>query len=161
MGDKADSEELSREFKRDFTLPTNVDPYTIKAQLDEATRVLSLIGKLAPAKQSTSELSSTSSALNGVQKVGSIKENRAQNYVEYEIFLGSELKDGQPTIELTGYNNLVIKVVSKGWDTFGEFDVQLTRQIKLPSGADAHQISHGLDSRRHLLLVKLPLKSVF
>ena len=41
-----DSEELSREFTRDFTLPGNVDQYSIKAQLEETTRQLTLIGQL-------------------------------------------------------------------------------------------------------------------
>jgi HSP20 family molecular chaperone IbpA len=153
-------DELKREFKRDFTLPANVDPYSIKAQLDEATRVLSLIGQLVPLKSTTK--STESSLIDSTNlKVGSIKENRASNHIEYEIYLGSELQNGIPNIEINGYNNLIVRVISKGWDTFGDYDFQLTRQIKLPTNADAHQISHGIDTRRSLLLIKLPLKSVF
>lgn len=154
-------DELKREFKRDFTLPVNVDPYSIKAQLDEATRVLSLIGQLIQFKQTTKSTESTAHDSSVNLKVGSIKENRASDHIEYEIYLGNELQNGQPNIELNGYNNLVVRVNSKSWDTFGDYDFQLTRQIKLPSNADAHQISHGIDTRRSLLLIKLPLKSVF
>ena len=159
--DKDKVEELTREFKRDFTLPANVDPYSIKAQLDEATRLLTLIGQLTPTKavKESAELSNINGLSN--QKVGTIRENRTQSFIEYEIFLGDSLKDGQPSIELSGYNNLVVKVNSKGWDTFGDYDFQLTRQIKMPPGADAHQISHGIDLRKSSLLVKVPIKSVF
>jgi HSP20 family molecular chaperone IbpA len=155
-------DELSRDFKRDFTLPSNVDPYSIKAQLDEATRVLSLIGQLVPLKSTSAQNSAPISSQESANlKVGSIRENRASDHIEYEIYLGNELQNGQPNIELNGYNNLVIRVNSKNWDTHGDYDFQLTRQIKLPTNADAHQISHGIDIRRSLLLIKLPLKSVF
>lgn len=43
---KADDEEICREFTRDFALPKNVDQYSIKAQLEETTRVLTLVGQV-------------------------------------------------------------------------------------------------------------------
>ena len=85
-------------------------------------------------------------------------ENRQANSIEYEIYLGDDLKDGVVNVELSGYNNLLIKVSSKDWDRYGDFGVQLNRQIKLPTGSDPHKISHGVDTARSTLLVKLPIK---
>ena len=48
LGDEHQSEEIKREFKREFTLPADVDPNTIKAQVDESTRLLTLSGKCRP-----------------------------------------------------------------------------------------------------------------
>ena len=95
-----DPDELSREFTRDFTLPNNVDQYSIRAQLDEATRQLSLIGMVKSAASSessrkmsnynlTSEITSattTSAAddsLLAKAKLGSIKETKTSTFVEY------------------------------------------------------------------------------
>ncbi|RMZ94950.1 Hsp30, partial [Brachionus plicatilis] len=154
-------EELSREFKRDFTLPANVDQYSIAAQLDEETRQLLLIGKIVPEPEKQSHTSTTSteyaSSTFSAVKIGSIKENHTGKSYEYEIFLGSDLKEGQTTIEITGYNTLIVRVIKNDWDRNGDFSYELKRQIKLPAGANPQNIEHGIDKRTATLLVKVPV----
>lgn len=160
-----DAEEMSREFTRDFTLPTNVDQFSIKAQLDEATRQLTLIGQIVQEaeKQSATIVNSSSSSefnssFRASAKLGSMKENHSAKSFDYEIYLGNELKDGQTTIEITGYNTLIVRVVKNDWDTNGDFSFELKRQIKLPAGANPQNIEHGIDSRSASLLIKVPVK---
>ena len=151
-------EEFSREFTRDFTLPSNVDPYSIKAQLDEATRQLSLIGQLTYEPKSTAS-SITSSTVDRNAKIGSIREIQSGNRsIDYEIYLGNEFKDGKSTIELSGYNALTIRVVKSDWDKYGDVNLELKRQIKLPPNANAQNIEQGIDSYLAILIVKVPLK---
>ena len=151
---------MSREFTRDFSLPANVDQYSIKAQLDEATRLLTLIGRVGEVENTEKEtVSSTlSSAFSSSAKTGSIRENRTANTIDYEIYLGNELKDGHVNIEISGYNNLVIRVIKSDWDKNGDFSLELKRQIKLPVGANPQNIEHGIDSRTSTLFLKVPLK---
>lgn len=161
-----DAEEFSREFTRDFTLPINVDQYSIKAQLDEATRLLTLIGQVLPEVEKANSTASSSfhaehsssSFVSSGAKLGSIKENHSARSFEYEIFLGNELKDGQTTIEITGYNTLIVRVVKNDWDKNGDFGLELKRQIKLPAGANPQNIEHGIDTRSASLLIKVPVK---
>ncbi|CAF0920467.1 unnamed protein product [Brachionus calyciflorus] len=162
-----DSEELSREFKREFTLPNDVDQYSIKAQLDEATRQLLLIGQVVQVEQEkqqhqhhtfTSASSEFSSSSVLTAKIGSIKENRTAKSLDYEIYLGNDLKEGQTTIEITGYNTLIVRVVKNDWDKNGDFSYELKRQIKLPTGANPQNIEHGIDRRAASLLIKVPIK---
>lgn len=157
-------EELSREFTRDFTLPNNVDQYTIKAQLDEHTRQLTLIGKVKEAvtQTTTSTTVSSSSASSfsdwGSAKLGTVRESRNARTQDYEIYLGNDLKDGQVSIEISGYNALVIRVTKNDWDRNGDFSLELKRTIKLPFGVNPQNIEHGIDSRAGSLFVKVPLK---
>ncbi len=148
-------EQVSSEFTRDFTLPSDVDSYSIKAQLDEATRQLSLIGNVSDKKepQSTSLSSGFMDAI-----VGSVRETQTTKSIDYEIYLGKDFKDGRSTIELSGYNTLTIKVSKTDFDRYGELNLELKRQIKLPSNANAHNIEHGIDAFGATLIVKVPLK---
>ncbi len=182
---KADEDEICREFTRDFTLPKNVDQYSIKAQLEETTRLLTLVGQvedLASRRSSAansvtsshtnmrslmdssfvSETSTTtplsSSMLASGNKLGSIRETRSDESVEYEIYLGNELKDGQVTLEMAGPNTLVVKVANSDWDSNGDYNLELKRQIKLPLGTDSQHTQHGVDSSTASLLIKVPFK---
>lgn len=162
-----DADELSREFKRDFTLPNNVDQYSIKAQLDEGTRQLQLIGKVArPAEVAESKLphvhlQSTRNDVNRLNaKIGTTKETRINNtFVEYEIFLGNELVNGKVSLDLSGYNDLIVKVVQNDLDNFGDLSLELKRNLKLPYGADSHNIEHGIDGSSATLFIKVPIQS--
>lgn len=217
----SDSDDISREFTRDFTLPSNVDQYSIRAQLEETTRQLTLIGQLTEsaisqvnntanehlkggsletttaaltsAMQSTSLASSTKSAysssalassassstrssfstaatdtnnsftaerksaFNSTSKIGSMVETRQTNGVEYEIYLGSELRDGQVNLEMVGYNTLIARVIKSDWDKHGDFSVECKRQIKLPYGTNPQNAEHGILPSGNLL-IKIPYK---
>ena len=59
---------------------------------------------------------------------------------------------------MVGFNTLVVKVVSSDWDTSGDYNLELKRQIKLPAGADSQHTQHGLDPVSALLLIKVPFK---
>lgn len=91
-------------------------------------------------------------------KLGSIQETRTSEYIDYEIFLGEELKNGQVSLEMSGYNTLIVKVNSSDWDTSGDYNLELKRQIKLPIGADSQHTQHGVDPLSALLLIKVPFK---
>jgi hypothetical protein len=91
-------------------------------------------------------------------KLGSIKETRTSEYIDYEIYLGEELKNGTVTLEMAGYNTLVVKVNSSDWDTSGDYNLELKRQIKLPIGSDSQHTQHGVDPSSALLLIKVPFK---
>lgn len=193
---KADADDICREFTRDFSLPKNVDQYSIKAQLEETTRILTLIGQVEGPSRTTSAATSavgsvagsavsssanmrslmddsivsehstastlnepSSSAFTNIhKKLGSIKEMRTNEFIDYEIYLGEELKDGQVHLEMVGYNTLVVKVVSSDWDTSGDYNLELKRQIKLPIGVDSQHTQHGVDPVSALLLIKVPFK---
>jgi hypothetical protein len=151
------SEELDRQFSRDFTLPDNVDQMSIKAQLDEATRMLSLIGKVKLDNDRQTS-SSTSASFGSSAKIGQIRENKSSTSVEYELFVGDELKDGKASVDISGYSSLNVRVAKNNWDTFGDYSLELKRQIKLPSNANTQNIEHGLDSRSATLRIKVPLR---
>lgn len=214
---KSDEDDICREFTRDFSLPKNVDQYSIKAQLEETTRVLTLIGAVEDSasrkttaanslagsaasshsnirslmdesitsnKDNNNDLLATASnhTLNGTDtqsthsignlsmtinqnhsnnspsKLGSIKETRTSEYIDYEVYLGTELKDGQVNLEMVGLNTLVIKVNSSDWDSSGDYNLELKRQIKLPHGVDSQHTQHGIDPKSQLLLIKVPFK---
>jgi HSP20 family molecular chaperone IbpA len=270
-----DTDEVSREFTRDFTLPNNVDQYSIRAQLEETTRQLTLIGQLnedtikSLAKTTANELkgaslnetsanlaaamsatsisnnssssaytsstlasstlaaaaatttttstqasslatssantassssysamqassnlaSSTYSAtktqssataasstiasnnseisaitsnekrsnFNSNSKLGSVFESRQTNSIEYEIYLGNELKDGKVNLELVGYNTLIVRVIKSDWDKSGDFSIELKRQIKLPYNSNPQNAEHGI-LPSGTLLIKVPFK---
>lgn len=194
-------EDIIREFTRDFTLPKNVDQYSIKAQLEETTRILTLVGQVedSASRRTTAANSLAGSAVNSLsnmrslmddsvisnsdsvaatstvstasiatavgslgcqhQKLGSIKETMTGECMDYEIYLGDELKDGQVNLEMSGFNTLVIKVVSSDWDRSGDYNLELKRQIKLPSSVDSQQTQHGIDPVSKYLLVKVPFKT--
>jgi HSP20 family molecular chaperone IbpA len=152
-----DAEEVNREFTRDFTLPNNVDQYSIKAQLDEATRMLSLIGQIVEPEQKEAPSVSAGLASMSLSKLGAIKETKSGNSIEYVIYIGTELANGQCSLELSGYSNLVIRVYKNELDKFGEYNYELKRQIKLPANADSHNIEHGIDRSTCTLFLKVPL----
>lgn len=189
-----DSDELCREFTRDFTLPNNVDQYSIKAQLEETTRQLTLIGQLtesvinnlsntaekelkggslaetsasltaAMATTSISSSSNTTSVSNerrntfsSASKLGSVVETRLSSGIEYEIYLGNELRDGQVNLEMVNYNTLIVRVIKSDWDKNGDFSLELKRQIKLPYGSNPQNTEHGV-LPSGTLLIKVPFK---
>jgi len=230
----SDSDDISREFTRDFTLPSNVDQYSVRAQLEETTRQLTLIGQLTEtaigninkttaselkggsflessaaltsAMQSTSISSSkcaySSSALassntsylktstnpsvhysttaadvathndninnstatterksnfSSTTKIGTLVETRQTNGIEYEIYLGNELRDGQASLEMVGYNTLIARVIKSDWDKHGDFSLECKRQIKLPYGANPQNSEHGILPSGNLI-IKVPYK---
>jgi HSP20 family molecular chaperone IbpA len=151
---KSKSGGRSGEFKREFTLPHNVDHKTLKATLEE--QMLTLVAKLKSGNEASSVSTNTSSGPK--PKVGQIKENKTDSAVLYELYLGDEFKEGEVVLELTSHNNLNIKVSKNGWDAFGDFGVELKRQMKLPSNASAKDIEQSFDSRNATLRIKVPLK---
>lgn len=155
----AQSEEFSREFTRNFTIPSDVDQLTIRAQLDESTRLLTLIGQLKK-QEEKKESNGTYSAYDDdmPRKIGSVIETRNGNGITYEVYLGEELKDGEAFVELSGQNSLLIRVIKNDWDKHGDFGFELKRQIKLPNEAVVQEINHGLNKRNSTLVVKVPLK---
>ena len=156
----AQSEEFSREFTRNFTIPSDVDQLTIRAQLDESTRLLTLIGQLKK-QEEKSESTGTQSAYDDddmSRKIGSVSESRNANGITYEVYLGDALKDGEAFVELSGQNSLLIRVIKNDWDKYGDFGFELKRKIKLPNDAVVQEIDHGLNKRTSTLVVKVPLK---
>ncbi len=154
-------EEVSHEFTRDFTLPLDVDPFSIKAQLDDATKLLTLVGIVKTKENEYEKASSTrtstqtSSSLSNDLKLGATKENQNKAFVEYEIFLGNDLRDGQIKLEITSYL-MNVNVSKKNWDKFGDYYLELKRQIKLPANCDFSNIEYGVDMRTQCLLIKVP-----
>jgi len=167
------SEEINREFKREFKLPKDVDENTIKAELDENTRLLRLVGQVTERHQTdTSSIqqasySSMSSgkfnadyeSYNGASElsIGNVKEIKSTNLLEYEVYLGNELKDAQVIFEVPNKTTLNIKCTKNGSDANGSLNLELRREIKLPNGARLNNIDHGVDSRTKTLLIKVPL----
>lgn len=156
-------------------MPNNVDQYSIKAQLDEATRLLSLIGHVkqavggaASSSSSNGDYLSTTNSLSlsahseswvtQSTKIGTVHEARGPRSIDYEVYLGQELKDASVGIEISAYNTLVIRVSKSDWDKYGDFAYELKRQIKLPPGTNPQNIEQGIDPRTACLFVKVPLK---
>ena len=182
IGEKTN--ELSREFNREFRLPDEVDPYSIQAQLDEKTRMLSLICQLNEIRQTdkqsevSSSLSSSAnfafnssasslvsaSTLNtaisaqSTAKIGQVKENKTPTTIDYEIYLGNDLKDGQINFEIANYNTLIVKIAKSDWDKSGDLNLELKRHLKLPANANPQHIEQGIDNRTGTLVIKVPLK---
>lgn len=165
-------DQLSREFKREFKLPKEVDESTIKAELDEKTRQLKLVGQVharqeADNIQQTSFTSMSSSKFNqdsmqsfasqASQSIGNVKEVKSTNLLEYEIYLGNELKDGEVIFEVPNKTTLNIRVTKVGSDANGDINLELKREIRLPMGAKLNNIDHGVDGRTKTLIIKVPL----
>lgn len=172
-----DSDELSKNFKREFKLPKECDETSIKAELDEKTRQLKLVGSVVRnerinsdasytqqrsytsmssdklAQESYHSINSSSTALS----IGNVKEIKSTNLLEYEIYLGNELKDGQVIFEVPNKTTLSIKITKIGSDANGDFNLEFKREIKLPPGAKLNNIDHGIDSRTKTLIIKVPL----
>ena len=128
--------------------------------MDEATRLLQLIGHIIKPEAVTAaadEKKLASSWQTNV-KPGTTKETRIGNsLVEYEIYIGKELAEGKVSLEVSGYSNLIVKVVRSEVDKFGDINLELKRHLKLPYGADSHNIEHGIDSESGTLFVKIPI----
>lgn len=173
-------DELSREFKREFKLPKEVDEKSIKAELDEKTRQLKLVGQVHHQEQATSSrvnaatqqqsfTSMSSDKFNAESyqsfnsqasslSIGNVKEVKSTNLLEYEIYLGNELKDGEVIFEVPNKTTLNIRIVKVGSDANGDFNLELKREIRLPFGAKLNNIDHGVDSRTKTLIIKVPLE---
>ncbi len=155
-----DEDELCREFTRDFTLPNDVDVKdgAIRAQLDQSTRLLTLFCNLKGLeKEVVNQVSSAPYAPQENVKIGTTRENHNSSNLEFEIYLGNELKDGVVRVEST-LNTLSVSVCKKSWDKYGDFSVELNRQIKLPSKLNLQRIEHGVDFRTANLHVKIPFQ---
>ena len=170
------SEEINREFKREFKLPKEVDENTIKAELDEKTRLLRLVGQVTEqiqrntaSIQQASYSSMSSDKFNADVEsyntfhsatelsIGNVKEVKSTNLLEYEVYLGNELKDAQVIFEVPNKNTLNIRCTKNGSDANGSLNLELKREIKLPFGARLNNIDHGIDSRTKTLIIKVPL----
>jgi len=170
-----DDEDISKEFKREFKLPNDCDEKTIKASLDDKTRLLKLVGQVDLEKkaqfdaQRSSYASMNSDKLNQEsyqtfnnnyqqsETIGNVKEVQSTKLLEYEIYLGNELKDGQVIFEVPNKTTLNIRIIKNGSDSNGDFNLELKREIRLPSGAKLNNIDHGVDSRTKQLIIKVPL----
>ncbi len=197
-------DDICREFTRDFTLPKNVDQFSIKAQLEETTRILTLVGEVidSASRRTTAANTANNSVANSLSgsavnsqsnmrsfmddsivseasvnslasavssaatisghlsnRIGSIRETKCSEYVDYEIYLGEELKDGQVNLEMVGFSTLVVRITSSDWDKSGDYSLELKRQIKVPFGADLQHTQHGVDSVSKILLIKVPFKT--
>lgn len=180
---EGDDDELCREFKREFKLPKEVDEKTVKAELDEKTRQLKLVGQVqrqieqqetssrvnaATQQQSFTSMSSDKFAAESCQSfnshasscvsIGNVKEAKSTNLLEYEIYLGNELKDGEVVFEVPNKTTLNIRIIKIGSDANGDFNLELKREIRLPSGCKLNNIDHGVDSRTKTLIIKVPLE---
>jgi hypothetical protein len=143
-------------------LPYDVDPFSIKAQLDEATRLLALVG-IVKSNETTQDKAYTTRLasypqLSSDTKLGTTKENLNKAFVEYEIFLGNDLRDGQIKLEITS-NLMNVNVSKKNWDKHGDFYLDLKRQIKLHENSDLSNIEYGVDMRTSCLLIKVPIRN--
>lgn len=163
-------DEVSRTFKREFKLPSDCDENTIKAELDEKTRQLKLVGTVIPQRaEQNSSFSSystdkfgqdsyqTFSSAAANQEIGTVKESKHGDHLEYEIYLGNELKEGQVIFEVPNKTTLNIRIIKSSSDNNGSYNFELKREIKLPQGAKLNNIDHGVDSRTKALLIKVPV----
>lgn len=175
---QGDNDELNKTFKREFKLPKEVEEKSVKAELDEKTRQLKLVGHVI----SQDQLSSAAEQLSIQQKsytsmssdrfasensfgasssteqsIGQLRASASTNLLEFEIYLGNELKNGQVLFEVPNKTTLSIRIIKTGSDTNGNFDLELKREIKLPPGAKLNCIDHGVDGRTKTLIIKVPL----
>jgi HSP20 family molecular chaperone IbpA len=155
---------LSKEFKREFKLPHDVDSNSIKAHLNEQTRELKLTGKILKESDklnphsNNGNVSSGSSSSNGLvlNKIGEIKEKLSSNSIDFEIYLGEQLNDGQIIFEVPNLVTLNVRCIKTEQDGFGSFNLELKREIKLPNGAKLNNISHSIDNG--ILFIQVPFK---
>lgn len=168
-----DSEdEVKSDFKREFKLPKDCDETTIKAELDEKTRILRLTGQLAELSEKNAasiQQSSYSSfnsekfnaeshqSFNMSQNIGDVREVKSTNLLEYEVYLGNELKDGEVIFEVPNKSTLNIRICKNRSDANGDMNLELKREIRLPMGAKLNNIDNGVDSRTKTLIIKVPL----
>ena len=129
--ESANSDELQREFKREFNLPKDVEPNSIKAHLDEKTRELKLTGLLSTNYTKHSNAYSDERDTQHL-KIGAIKEIITANTIDYEVYLGDQLKDGQIIFEVPNAITLNVRVIKTESDDQGSFNLELKREIKLP-----------------------------
>jgi hypothetical protein len=127
--------------------------------------IIFIILVISHSKQNiSSETVYSSATYNGLvtkeaPNIGSVKEVKSLNTLEYEIYLGNELKDGQIIFEVPNVNTLHIKVIKNGDDAYGDVSLELRREIKLPNGARLNNIDHGVDARSKNLVIKVPLQN--
>lgn len=166
-------DELSRDFKREFKLPADCDENSIKAELEEKSRLLKLVGQVIKVEKQSAEYQQSAFGSNSSEKfqsssyqsrqsestpnIGDVKEVKSTNTLEYQIYLGNELKDGQVIFEVPNKNTLNIRVTKSNEDSNGDRNLELKREIRLPSGARLNNIDHGVDSRTKNLIIKVPL----
>lgn len=153
----ANSDEFSREFSREFRLPNDVEANSIKAHLDEKTRELKLTG-LVVKQVKQSAASSTSHASSSLQRIGTVQEKKSASSIDFDVYLGEQLKDGQIIFEVPNLVTLNVRVIKTDSDSFGSANLELKREIKLPHGAKLNNINHNIDSSTATLHIQVPLK---
>jgi len=151
-----EAKDFSREFTRDFTLPQDVDPFSIKAQLDEKTRDLTLTSQLVDMpivqKLINSRLDSSCGMIS--------KKNIATGF-EYELFVGPELRDGEVSLEITKNKDatlLSISISKTTTDNYGDSKLEMKRTIKVDNDVDIKNIEKEMNSKTATLQVKIPQK---
>ena len=154
---------MHRELKKEFNLPKDVEPNSIKAHLDEKSRELKLTGIVTSSFSKTSEYSNSSEAYSEhysvkKAKIGSIKETKGANSIDFEVHLGEQLKDGQIIFEVPNLVTLNVRVIKTETDENGSFVLELKREIKLPVSAKLNNINHGIDNSTNNLLIQVPLR---
>jgi hypothetical protein len=159
----AGGDELHRELKKEFNLPKDVDPNSIKAHLDEKNRELRLTGIVTSNFAQTNRYSEATDSFSehysvNKQKIGSIRETKGSNSIDFEVYLGDQLKDGQIIFEVPNLVTLNVRVIKTETDEQGSFVLELKRELKLPMGAKLNNINHGIDNSTNYLLIQVPLK---
>jgi HSP20 family molecular chaperone IbpA len=148
---------LTKEFKREFKLPHDVDSNSIKAHLNEQTRELKLTGRILKESDKLNPHSNGSSNVLLLNtKIGEIKEKLSSNSIDFEIYLGEQLNDGQIIFEVPNLVTLNVRCIKTEQDGFGSFNLELKREIKLPNGAKLNNISHSIDNG--ILFIQVPFQ---
>jgi hypothetical protein len=126
--------------------------------------MLTLIGQVKQALTA-----STSSALGNAltnnnnndikqQPIGTIKDiTRTNNATHYEllVYLGDDLKDGQIKLDVSAYL-LNLQVNKKIWDKYGDTNLEIKRQIKIPTNLQVQLAEHELDAKIASLIIRIP-----
>ena len=88
-------------------------------------------------------------------RLGTIRESKKGNLVEYEIYVGEVLANGQCKLDLADGRSLKILVFKKEFDDYGEQNYELKREIKLPSYVEMRNIKHEIDRDASNLYIKV------
>ena len=88
--------------------------------------------------------------------IGSIKQTNREDRIDFEIFLGDELSDGEVFVEIINSATILARIVKKKLDDFGSCEHELKREIKLPKGLNLNEINHGIDSSLRALFIQIP-----
>ena len=90
------------------------------------------------------------------KSVGYIKQTNGANRIDFEIYLGDELCDGETYFEIPNSGTILIRVVKKKFDDYGSCEHEMKREIKIPKGLNLNEINHGIDSSLRTLFIQIP-----